>query len=184
VWLIAPFWPQQGWFPKLLPLFRASPLRLPPVPQLLSNPQGSPFDGMAHFRNSNQTTGLSSTALELISQSLRNSTKRSYASCWDRWLKWCSRKRVVSTDPSEHHRVNYLGSLFLEGLSSNTICLHKSAIVACLLLRDDKFKSLQDSVLIQRVLKGSFNSNPRPKKSITVWDVNILLQFFTFVGSR
>jgi integrase len=135
----------------------------------------SQVDGMAHIGVRQDESALSEGALYLISNSIRDSTRKSYTSCWNRWRSWCGDNKWDPTDPHEHQFVNYLAFLFEKKLASNTVALHKSAILSQLILLNSKAVKFQDSALIRRVMKGGFNVRP-VNRSSSVWDLDQVLQ--------
>jgi hypothetical protein len=141
----------------------------------------SEIDSLAPLRVCPGTATLSESAILFISNSIRDSTKKSYASCWKRWTRECAKGQWNPLDPTEHQVVIYLASLLDAGLASASVMIHKSAIWTCLGLRDIKFLQLLDSDLIKRVLNGGFNSSPIVRKS-SVWDLNQVPECFESRG--
>jgi integrase len=140
-------------------------------------------DGLAHIRGGNTTTDLSESALRFINNSIRVTTKRSYASCWKRWLDWCKTRKIDPCHPNENIIVNYLAALLELPLAINTVMIHKSAIYFYLQLGDKDIRALSTSSKIQRLFRGAFNSRP-PKPRAPIWNADVVLSLFLSWGDN
>ncbi|XP_041350668.1 E3 ubiquitin-protein ligase rnf213-alpha-like [Gigantopelta aegis] len=95
VTLVAPSWAAQAWFPPLLSLLVQEPVRLPLIPDLLSQrlsdrvaskAGGFPTSCVAVVGVSLQNRGFSKRVAELVSSSKRQSTERVYQCHWRAWV--------------------------------------------------------------------------------------------------
>jgi hypothetical protein len=91
--------------------------------------------------------------------------------------------KMDPSNPSECQFVNYLACLLEDGLAVNSVVLHKSAIISSLVLRDQSFQALANSIKVERLLKGGFNLRP-PTTERGIWDVNVVLSMFSSWGDN
>ena len=75
-----------------------------------------------------ESLNLSESSKKLVEASWRKSTEQRYAGAWSKWLSWCSVHKVQPASPPLSQVINYLSSLFDEGLQYRTINLHCSAL--------------------------------------------------------
>jgi integrase len=141
------------------------------------------FNRVANHGDKEEAGALSTTAQELIHGSIRDSTRNSYRNCWNRWVHWSKQQSCDPSSPTECHLVNYLASLFREGLGANSISLHKSAIVSILVSQNSKYQGLLQSDKLRRVIRGAFNLIP-PRQVTTVWNVDTVLSYWISAGSN
>ena len=95
---------------------------------------------------------LSESSKKLVEASWRDSTEQRYAGAWNKWLNWCSVHQVQAASPSLSQVINYLSSLFDEGLQYHTINLHRLALSSTLKPIDGFCVGQHPSVC--RALKG------------------------------
>ena len=96
--LIAPCWPRQQWFPILLCLLIANPVRLPCSPDLLSQSQGEVLQPVPETLNlmawmlstdTCQQRAFLQKTRQLLSASWRKGTKRDYNCKFRQFSSWC-----------------------------------------------------------------------------------------------
>jgi hypothetical protein len=134
------------------------------------------FDSLAVDRSTVTSKSLSTEAQSFVNNSIRASTRRTYDSCWSRWVGWCCGKQEDPDNPTVILLANYLSFLAGEGLSAKSVALHRSAIATLLELKDERFRVLLHSNMLNRLLKGVFHATPiRPKPKI--WDVTPVLSY-------
>ena len=121
-----------------------------------------------------QNGDLSHAAQQLVEASWRNSTESRYAGAWRRWLEWCGKQKVPPTSPTLKDVVNYLASLFEEGVQYRTLNLHRSALSATLKPIDGF--CVGKHPLVCRLLKGSFNMRPPRPKLCPSWSIEAVLR--------
>ncbi|XP_040065750.1 uncharacterized protein LOC115308775 [Ixodes scapularis] len=103
---------------------------------------------------------LSEQATHLIEASWRRGTQLTYTSCWRRWERWCHSKTVDPFSPTLTRVLNFLASLFKEGLAYRTIGCYCSALSQ--ILQNFEGCPLEEHPAVVRLMKGVFNSNPPP----------------------
>ena len=105
-----------------------------------------------------QSTGISQQASELITAGWSKGTNSAYQSAWSRWQRWCLQRQIDPFVGSVSAIVNFLSSLFEEGLQHRTINTIRSAISAT---HDpiDGIPAGQHPV-VTRLMKGVYNLRP------------------------
>ncbi|MEO0684124.1 MAG: hypothetical protein AAFY76_03515 [Cyanobacteria bacterium J06649_11] len=122
------------------------------------------ISGLAGFRENLETKGISKAASDLISSSRRPGTISHYESSWRKWVCWCNRKKVSPTKCDIKFILDFLASLFEEGLQYSAICSYRSAVSA--------YHEVCDGVavgkhpLVSSLITGIFNCRP-PKPKYT-----------------
>ena len=101
--LIAPFWPQQQWFSKLLQFLVSALIRLPLIPRLLTQSKGRffhqnfPIFNLHAWELSNNESEIkkfSQNVADFVSRSRRISTQKVYDAKWSIFTNWCRTKKV------------------------------------------------------------------------------------------
>ena len=91
-----------------------------------SNPYINSIDGFRGYLFEKEV----SVKAAIISNSRRQSSLSGYESSWKKWSGWCDRRAVNPFRCTLVSILDYLTSLFEEGLEYNTIGVHRSAISA------------------------------------------------------
>ena len=138
--LIAPCWQTQLWYPQniehvdketsnpvIIRKTTTQSFRTNPPSCNKSNPCISGMDGLSGYL---LEKGVFVKAANLISNSRRQSSLSGYESSWKKWSGWCDRRAVNPCRCTSVSILDYLTSLFEEGLEYNTIGVHRSAISA------------------------------------------------------
>ena len=137
-----------------------------------SNPYISGMDG---FRRYLFEKGVSVKGANLIFNSRTQSSLSGCESSWKKWSGWCDRRAVNPFRFTLVSMLDYLTSLFEEGLEYNTIAVHRSAISAYHGNVDDM--AVGQHPLVTFLMAGIFNSRPPQPRYIFVWDVQVVLNF-------
>ena len=119
--------------------------------------------------------GVSVKAAYLISNSGRQSSLSGYELSWKKWSGWCNRRTVNPFRCTLVSILDYLRSLFQEGLEYNLIGVHRSAISAY----HEKVDGIPvgQHPLVTSLMAGIFNLRPPQRRYIFVWDVQVVLNF-------
>ena len=180
--LIAPCWPRQQWFPILLSLLIAKPVRLPCSPDLLSQSQGvvlhpepETLNLMAWMLSTDtcQQKGFSSKTRQLLSASWRKGTKRDYNCKFRQFGSWCDSQKVDPLSPSLVDCAHFVTFLFEKGLNYKKITRYRS-MLSSILPRVEGFPIGQHPHII-RLLKGIFDERLPLKKLVPEWDLCLVL---------
>ncbi|CAB3221129.1 unnamed protein product [Arctia plantaginis] len=113
--------------------------------------------------------------VELLKSSWRPSTRKTYKVAWNRWLTWTTKHAVNPFQPAGQNLARFLADLYIvEGLSYNSILLHKS--VVCTLCNAEDAGALNSHTLVTHILKSIALKKPATKKP-TIWDVDKLVTY-------
>jgi len=77
---------------------------------------------------------LSTVAKDIIMASWRSGTGKQYHSYLGRWEKFCAQKVIPEEDASVEHGIDFLASLYEEGLGYSAINTARSALSSVLTL--------------------------------------------------
>ena len=138
-------------------------------------------DGLDSFRSKLETEGISKQASSLITASRRKGTTSHYESSWRKLCSWCCKEQVDSFSAPLRQNLNFLASLFQEGLQYNTIAGYRFAISAY----HDPIKGFPVGQHPRgaALLTGVYNQRfPKPKHSF-IWDVEIVIKFLSGLKS-
>ena len=124
------------------------------------------ISGMDGFRGYLFEKGVSVIAANLISNSRRQSPLSGCESSWKKWSSWCDRRAVNPFRCTLVSILDYLTSLFEEGLEYNTIGVHRSAISAYHEKVDDM--PVGQHPLVTSLMAGMFNSRPPQPRCIFI----------------
>jgi len=172
--LIAPFWQRRHWFPDLLDLAIAPPLRLPQIPDLLyqpktqiQHPNPELFKlGLAPVGKRLKEIGFSQKSRKFLLAAWR---ERDYSAKFRVFNSWCCSREVDPYCVSIMQVSDFLAHLFDKGLQYSTINGYRSmlsAVLPCI----DGFKVGQHPYVVQ-MLKGVFNSRPPKTKLVPEWNL-------------
>ena len=106
--------------PAYGPLLPASSTSTSPAPNTASC--------LENIRRRGQAEGLSAEATSLISAGWSTGTNSVYQSAWAKWCSLCDKREIDPFSWSVAALVNYLASLYREGLQHRTINTARSAI--------------------------------------------------------
>ena len=171
------------WFPIALRMVFRSPVILPKRNRLVQlansmdlHPLHKKLTMVVFFfiRKCLRQRNISSETEEIIINSWRKSTRKSYETYLSRWEMFCCRRKLDPFSPSLNSVLDFLNELYKKGLSYysiNTASSAISALASVLGIHD----SLGSSPLIKRFLKGVFECRPPTPKYEKFWDVSKVL---------
>ena len=140
----------------------------------------APTSRVEHLRESLNSQGLSGQATELILNSWRSKSSKSYDSLFGRWNRWCSERGSDPFSELISEVANFLASLYQEGYQYNSVNAYRSAI-SSVHDRADGVPVGQHPV-ITRLIKGIFNVRPPIPRYSSTWDVQLVLNFLQTQG--
>jgi hypothetical protein len=129
------------------------------------------------IRKCYKSQGLTNAAVDIIMKSWRAGTKPQYFVYLKPWLHFC--KNVPT--PTVYHVLEFLSTLVAQRCSYRQICSARSAISTVVHL--DNGLTLGKHPLVQRFMKGVFESQPVFPKFPITWDVTQVLNFFRSLES-
>ncbi|CAK1550326.1 unnamed protein product [Leptosia nina] len=111
----------------------------------------------------------------LLSTCWRQSTRKTYAPIWKKWVKWCQENNLDYQFPAPTNVARYLARLFLnDHLAYRSILVHKSVIASiCETLSDVKISS---NNLVKHLLKAISIAKPIPQK-LPIWDARTVIHY-------
>ena len=173
--LVTPTFQTQSWYTLLLGMSIQRPLLLPALANLLLNPLGEkhPLVKSRSLRlEAWKIEGISSSATKLISISRKPSSIAGYESAWNKWVSWCCWQQIDLVCAPLRGILNYLSTLFEQGLQYRTINSQRSALLAYHDYVDGKPAGKHPRVC--DLLTGVFNQRPPRPCNTIVWNVEIL----------
>ena len=140
---------------------------------LRSAPQeAGPFSS-AFIRDTLQSFGISAQATKLICHSWRPNTRVQCNSILRRWGGFCAGRQIHPSAPTLNDILDFLSDMCEKGLVYNTTASAKSVLSGIIHLSG--VVSISDHPLVQRLLKGVFNTRPPTSKYPYIWDTSQLL---------
>ena len=88
------------------------------------SPNNAPTSRVEHLRERLDEQGLSSQATDLILNSWRTKTNKSYDSLFGRWNRWCTERGSNPFSGPVSEVANFLATLYQEGSTSTTQSMH------------------------------------------------------------
>lgn len=145
--------------------------------QCSSTPAETPSKpaGLQSLRPSLENSGLSKECTDLVLNSWRPSTHKSYGTYIQKWVEFTQKCNI--SNPSYIHVSNFLTKLYTDGASYSTVNLARSAVSAYLSPGDAD--SIGNHPVVRRVVKGVFQNRPSLPKYHETWDVDIVLNTLT-----
>ncbi|XP_052234247.1 uncharacterized protein LOC127846782 isoform X2 [Dreissena polymorpha] len=126
------------------------------------------------IRKSLKNKGISKQARDIILGSWRETTKRQYDGYIKKWINYCGQSKNP-IKPNLKHVINFLTSLFKQGLSYSALNTARSALSTFLKLCGNI--NIHDDDILSRFMRGCFNTRPAFPRYQCIWDVNIVLDF-------
>ena len=106
--------------------------------------------------------------------SWRSGTGKQYHSYLGRWEKFCAQKVIPEEDASIEHGIDFLASLYEEGLGYSAINTARSALSSVLTLPGNV--TFGKHPLVTRFIKGVFELKPSLPRYNHIWDVSVVLE--------
>lgn len=111
---------------------------------------------------------------DLLTQSWRKSTLKTYHSAWERWKTWAKDNKCQPIDPKPEQVAKYLCYLRMsQNIAPSTIMVHKSVI--CTFGNPLKSEEMAHNPLIKRIIKAL--SLERPKQRKQIWNLDVILDW-------
>ena len=135
---------------------------------------------MEHIREGFRSQGLSEQATNLIAESWRSKTNKSYDSLFKRWDRWCSTRGSDPFSGPVSEVANFLATLFEQGYQYSSINAYRSAISSV----HDRVDGVNvgQHPMVTRLVKGVFNVWPPIPRYSGTWDVQRVLNYLEVGG--
>ena len=177
--LVAPIWPSQPWYPKLLGLLlSATPLRIDPQEEAIVEIADQVLEvtpPLAVWPISGNTTRVRDFQVRLQPSCYPHGERSRHSHmthCVKKWIGWCSERQADPVSgPIEV--VNFLAFLHGEGSQFWSLNSYRSAIASMHTPIDGM--SIGQHPLVARLLKGAFWTCPPLPRYTGTWDVNQVL---------
>ena len=170
--------------------------RLPSIPGERPGPSGgrvqsgdrssplpiSQTSRLENIRQSFTAAGLSNTATELLSNSVKASTSKSYNCSWAKWSSWCQKRQSNPVLSPIEEILTFLAEQFSDGKEYRTINVFRSAISSAHVYLDGK--PVGQHPLVVRLMKGISISRPPQPRCQHTWDVAAVTDNLTKLGQN
>ena len=146
------------------------------------SPNNAPTSRVEHLRERLDEQGLSSQATDLILNSWRTKTNKSYDSLFGRWNRWCTERSSNPFSGPVSEVANFLATLYQEGYQYNSVNAYRSAISSV----HEKVDGVPvgQHPIITRLVKGVFNVRPPIPRYSSTWDVQKVLNYLDSQGKQ
>ena len=176
---VTPTWQAQPWYPLLLDMSIQCPMLLTPLPDILVDPQRNKHPLIQNrklpYRKSLEMEGISSNAAKPISQSRRPGSVASYKLASNKWTSCCVGEKNDLFCAPLSKIVNYLSTLFDEGLQYQAVNAHWSSISAY--HNFINVEPIGKHPKICALLTGIFNERPLQPRYTFIWDIDVVLTY-------
>ena len=120
-----------------------------------------------------QDRGISDSATRLIMASWRKGTKKQYGTYIKKWTNFCCHRQIDHIQPTIAEVLDFLTTLFEQGLTYSAINTARSALSSYIVLENGQ--SADQHPLVSRLMKGIFQEKPPRSRYSEIWDVSIVL---------
>ncbi|KAL9962673.1 hypothetical protein ACROYT_G031795 [Oculina patagonica] len=127
------------------------------------------------IREQLNTIGLSSDTVNILMASWRKSTGKQYNTYLSRWLLFCQEKHMNMNQATVNDGLEFLTSLYRQGLGYSAINTARSALSSVITLGGKT--TFGEHPLVTRFLKGIFELKPSLPRYTVIWDVGTVLKF-------
>ena len=144
----------------------------------LTQPTTSPAqealpNGMSCIREYFRHTQIPADITKVLTASWRPGTQTQYATYLQKWVAFCSERQADYLAPSLNDALNFLLTLYNNGLSYSTLNTAHSALSMIIKIEGDDFGT---NPVVTRFMKGVFETRlPTPKYN-SIWDVSLVLR--------
>ena len=161
-----------------------------PRPPIGSLQPDTPHGGNRHpatsrvegFRERILAGGVSEQAAKLIAAAWSQGTNTTYQSAWGRWTRWCLQRDLNPFSCGVKPFVNFIASLFQEGLQHRSVNTIRSAVS----VTHDRSEGLPlgQHPVVTRIMKRIYNSRPPKPKYTSTWDVTKVTTYLKDLGEN
>lgn len=159
------------------------------TPNTTRVPETSPTEekvesvSMSFMRRLYKNRGFSERATNIVLQSWRQSSQKQYDAHIRKWLFFCTKRQADPICPTIGLAVEFLTTLYDEGLSYSSINSARCALSAILDSPDSVHHTFGGHPDVKRFMKGVFQSRPPLPRYSKTWDVNLVLQYIGTMGN-
>ena len=152
-------------------------------------PETSPIEekaesvSLSFVRRLYKNRGFSERATNIVLQSWRQSSQKQYDAHIRKWLLFCTKRQANPICPTISVAVDFLTSLYDEGLSYSSIISARCALSAILESPASAYPTFGEHPDVKRFMKGIFQGRPTVPRYCKTWDVNLVLQYIGSMGN-
>lgn len=155
----------------------------PRVPETSPTEEKVESVSMSFMRRLYKNRGFSERATNIVLQSWRQSSQKQYDAHIRKWLLFCTKRQADPICPTISMAVEFLTTLYDEGLSYSSINSARCALSAILDRPDSAHQTFGEHPDVKRFMKGIFQSRPPLPRYSKTWDVNLVLQYIGAMGN-
>ena len=159
-------------YPKAMQLCVSTPIKLGLQKNLLMLPR-QPTMLVFHLFESSWNICSIIRCCKHPSFLLAESTGKQYNTYLSRWLTCCQQKHLHMSQATIYDGLEFLKSLFRQGLGYSAINTARSALSAIITLGDKT--TFREHLLVTRFMKGIFELKPSLSWYTVIWNVGIVL---------
>ena len=137
--------------------------------------QQTTFNAMSHIRRSYQVRKLPEKSIDIIMASWRKSTQKQYSTYINRWVSFCSERKIDTVQAPIQYIIEFLTELFDSGLGYETLNTARSSLSSLCAKQDGYMVGCHPLVI--RFLSGVYNLRPTKPKYIETWDISKCLRY-------
>ena len=131
------------------------------------------YGGMSPVWRSIQERGISEAAARFIMASWRNGTNKQYSAYITKWQNFCNQRKVNHLQPPRVPVLDFLTTLYHQGLTYTAINTARSALSSYITLGDGT--CVENHPLVSRLMKDIFHENLQDLRTPEIWNVSIVL---------
>ena len=154
--------------------FKSPDRRIPPKDNPSSIP-GSKIGRVENIRRHFETAGLSTTAINLLTKSVKTSTTKAYNCSWSQWSSWCEKRESDPVLAPVSEVLTFLAEQFAEGKQYRTINVLRSAISSAHVHVDSK--PIGQHPLVVRLMRGVSICRPPQPRYQHKWNVAMVTEY-------
>ena len=125
----------------------------------------------------------SERATNIVLQSWCQSSQKQYDAHIRKWLLFCNKRQADPICQAISMAVNFLASLYDEGMSYSSINLAQCALSAIVESPASAYSTFGEHPDVKRFTKGIFQHRPPLPHYCKTWDVNLVLQYIGSMGN-
>ena len=132
-------------------------------------------NGLSALRESFTQFNVSPDVTKILMASWRVGTQKQYKTYIEKWLAFCHQRGITYSSPKINEGLDFLMTLYNQGLSYSTINTARSALSSIITV--DSGKHFGSHPLVLRFFKGIYElRKPQPKYNC-IWDVSNVLTY-------
>ena len=152
------------------------------VPETSPTEEKTESVSLSFMRRLYKNKGFSERATNIVLQSWRQSSQKQYDGHIRKWLLFCTKRQADPVCPTISMAVEFLTTLYEEGLSYSSINSTRCALSTILESSASAHSAFGEHPDVKRFMKGIFQSRPPLPRYCKTWDVNLVLQYIGSMG--